>query len=167
MLRIFISGKLTDGADTERGFPQCTAGLAELQLFYNSKKSAACTFPDKCAEMGGAVSEMCSSVMECGCTVILTEIIQNLRNTAVAGRFCENGFDIILMIAQKLSPQHHQLGIQESGVVSGVEHIFDIKILQCGTDLRVFSCMKDQEVPLRFLIEHMGKKFRKCAVSGK
>lgn len=44
MLRIFISGKLTDGADTERGFPQCTAGLAELQLFYNSKKSAACTF---------------------------------------------------------------------------------------------------------------------------
>ena len=99
MLRIFISGKLTDGADTERGLPQCTAGLAELQLFYNSKKSAACTFPDKCAEMGGAVSEMCSSVMKCGCTVILAEIIQDLRNTAVAGRFCENGFNIIASVA--------------------------------------------------------------------
>lgn len=167
MLRIFISGKLTDGADTERGFPQCTAGLAELQLFYNSKKSAACTFPDKCAEMGGAVSEMCSSVMECGCTVILAEIIQNLRNTAVAGRFCENGFNIILMIAQKLGPQHHQLSIQECRAVSGMKHVFNIKVFQCGEDMCVFSCMKDQEVSLRFLIEHMGKKFRKCAVSGK
>ena len=49
--------------------------------------------------MGGAVSEMCSSVMECGCTVILAEIIQNLRNTAVAGRFCENGFNIIASVA--------------------------------------------------------------------
>ncbi len=70
---------------------------------------------------------MCSSVMECGCTVILAEIIQNLRNTAVAGRFCENGFNIILMIAQKLGPQHHQLGVKESGAVSGVEHIFEYK----------------------------------------
>lgn len=105
--------------------------------------------------------------MKCGCTVILAEVVQDLRDAAVAGRFCENGFDIILMVAQQPGPQHHQLGVKESGAVSGVEHIFDIKILQCGTDLRVFSCMKDQEVSLCFLIEHMGKKFRKCAVSSK
>ena len=110
---------------------------------------------------------MCSSVMKCGCTVILAEVVQDLRDAAVAGRFCKDGFDIILMVAQQLGPKHHQLGIQESGAVSGVEHIFDIKILQCGTDLRVFSCMKDQEVSLCFLVEHMRKKFRKCTVSGK
>ena len=117
--------------------------------------------------MRGAVSKMSSSVMKCGCTVILAEVVQNLRDAAVAGRFCENGFNIILMIAQKLGPQHHQLSIQECRAVSGMKHVFNIKVFQCGEDMCVFSCMKDQEVSLRFLIEHMGKKFRKCAVSGK
>ena len=117
--------------------------------------------------MRGTVSEMGSGIMKGSGTVILTEIIQDFRNTAVACGFGEDGFDIILMIAQKLGPQHHQLSIQECRAVSGMKHVFNIKVFQCGEDMCVFSCMKDQEVSLRFLIEHMGKKFRKCAVSGK
>lgn len=97
--------------------------------------------------------------MECGCAVILTEIIQDLRDAAVAGRFCENGFDVILMVAQQLGPQHHQLGIQEGRAVSGMKHVFNIKVFQSGADLRVFPCMKDQEVSLCFLIKHMRKNF--------
>ena len=167
MFRIFVSGKLTDGTDAESGFPQCAAGLTQLQLFYNSEKGTSCAFLDKSAEVRGAVSEMCSCVVECGCAVILAEIIQDLRNGAALSCAGENGFDIILMVAKKLGPEHHQLGVEKGGAVSFVKHIFEIKIFQGGTDAGIITGMKDQKIPFCFLIKNMGKKLRKSTVRSK
>ena len=134
MFRIFVSGKLADGADAESGFPQCAAGLTQFQLFYNGEKSTAGTFFDEGTEMRGAVTEMCGRVVKRSCAVILTEIIQDLWDGAALSCPGENGFNIIFMVAQKFGPEHHQLGVEEGRAVSCVKHIFYIKILQGGAD---------------------------------
>ena len=143
MLRIFVSGKLTDRADAESGFPQCAVGLTQFQLFYNGEKGTAGTFFDESTEMRGAVTEMCSRVVKCSCAVILTEIIQDLRDGAASGGTGEDGFNVIFVISETFRPQHHQLGIEKGSAVSGVKHIFHIELLKGGADAWIVTGMKN------------------------
>ena len=109
---------------------------------------------------------MGSGIVKGSDTVILAEIIQDFRNTAVACGFGEDGFDIILVITEQLCPEHHQFRIEKGGTIPGMKHIFNVEIFQGRKNPFIFTGMKDQKISFCFLIQHMGEKFRQSAVCG-
>ena len=95
---------------------------------------------------------------------MMIQIIQNFCHRAASGIFCENGLNIIFVIAKKHCPEHDQHGIQEGVAVFFMPEIFDIKIFQHITDADIIKSMENQIIPLSFTIKYVCKKMGKCAV---
>ena len=83
---------------------------------------------------------------------MLVQVIQDLCHGAAGSIPCEDGFDIFFVIAQKLSPEQNQQGIQKSVSIFLMSQVFDKKILQGFYNDLIISSMKDQKIPLCFLI---------------
>ena len=83
---------------------------------------------------------------------MLVQVIQDLCHGAAGSIPCEDGFDIFFVIAQKLSPEQNQQRIQKSISIFLMSQVFDKKIFQGFYNNLIIFGMKDQKIPLCFMI---------------